>query len=75
MDLVGQQKTSWVGVIAVWALLAAMVVTGALLWASTNPVARVAAVLTGFVTVGIGAVLNRGGIIQDDMERDKNKND
>ncbi|GAX74034.1 hypothetical protein CEUSTIGMA_g1484.t1 [Chlamydomonas eustigma] len=68
MDLVGQQRTSWVGVAAVWAFLAILVVTGALLWASANPLARVAAIISGFLTVGISAVLNRGGIIQDDKE-------
>ena len=71
MELVGGQKSSFVGVAALGIFFVSLVLVGALLWASSHPVLRAGAVLAWLLTAGLGAVLNKGGIIQDDRVRAK----
>jgi hypothetical protein len=66
MAMVGLQKTTLAGISALVIFFVSLVATGAVLWASANPVLRAAAVLTWMVSAGLAAVLNKGGIVQED---------
>ena len=65
MDQVGVQKSTFAGVAALALFFASLVLGGALLWASAHPILRAGAVLAWLLSVGLGAVLNKGGIIQE----------
>ena len=66
MASVGLQKTTFAGLAALGIFFSSLVVTGAVLWASANPLLRAVAVLTWMVSAGMAAVLNKGGIVQED---------
>ncbi len=65
MDQVGLQNTTAAGLVGLAAFFGVLLLGGAVLWASANPLLRGAAVLGWLLAAGVGAVLNKGGIVQD----------
>lgn len=65
MDQVGLQNTTAAGMAGLAAFFGVLLLGGAVLWASANPLLRGAAVLGWLLAVGVGAVLNKWGIVQD----------